>query len=455
MLCVVSTLILPMAIHWRAVIDPADGTVREEARFWGRKLLVERRHSLKDFEVIVFALLDSDPEAWGVGIRHRSGRKIWIKRCGSAAGQRPPGRAAEAFAWQLSCDTDLKIEEFKPGHKTGFPVRALVVWLAVLAGILLIIYFKNLSGSNPEVIIYAAQDQVYAEPILREFEKESGIKVKAVFDSEAVKTVGLANRLLAERSHPQCDVFWGNEEMRTRQLAAQGVFRETNGWAAFGYRSRRIVINTNCVRVDLVATRSSVPQTAPEKNGTQWNASLPAAPASLLELTNEIWHGKVALAFPQFGTTAAHFHALRKLWGDERWVVWCRALAANQPFIVDGNSVVVKFVARGEAWIGLTDSDDIAAGQREGLPIAALPLTEESLLIPNTVAVIRNAPHPANAQKLFAYLQRPEVAEKLVQANALESTILSSTGTTLKPDWGLLLSDLETTTKQLNEIFLR
>jgi iron(III) transport system substrate-binding protein len=86
---------------------------------------------------------------------------------------------------------------------------------------------------NSQVVVYAAQDQVYAEPILREFEKETGIKVKAVYDSEAVKTVGLANRLLAERSLPQCDVFWGNEEMRTRQLAAQNVFRETNGWAAF------------------------------------------------------------------------------------------------------------------------------------------------------------------------------------------------------------------------------
>src|SRR5205814_1766890 len=103
---------------------------------------------------------------------------------------------------------------------------------------------------------------------------------------------------------------------------------------------------------------------------------------------------------------------------------------------------------RGEAWIGLTDSDDIAAGQREGFPIAALdgrarhsvraesqpdgdgahgvtrPTTDlmaETLLIPNTVAVIRNAPHPANAQKLFEYLQSRKVADKLVQANALES----------------------------------
>ena len=70
--------------------------------------------------------------------------------------------------------------------------------------------------------------------------------------------------------------------------------------------------------------------------------------------------------------------------------------------------------------------------------------------------MIRNAPHPANAQKLFEYLQRREVADKLVQANALESaTLLGRDATTMKPDWDTLLRDLETTTKQLNEIFLR
>jgi iron(III) transport system substrate-binding protein len=324
--------------------------------------------------------------------------------------------------------------------------------IGILAGILLPVLarIKSWTQSGQVVIVYAAQDQVYAEPILTEFGKETGIKVKAVYDNEAVKTVGLANRLLAEGSHPQCDVFWGNEEMRTRQLAVQDVFRKTNGWTAFGYRSRRIVINTN-------------------------KLSLADAPKSLLDLTNEIWRGKVALAFPQFGTTATHFQALRQHWSQDRWLAWCRALAANKPFVVDGNSVVVKFVARGGAWIGLTDSDDIAAGQREGLPIAALPLTDESLLIPNTVAVIRNAPHPANAQKLFDYLQRREVAEKLVQADALESSegrvirVPKSTTETevrdprssslrekaLNPDWDLLLRDLEATTKQLNEIFLR
>lgn len=325
----------------------------------------------------------------------------------------------------------------------------LFIGLIVVSTVLLFGAFScRKSNSQDKVIVYAAQDQVYAEPILREFEKETGIKVQTVFDSEAVKTTAIVNRLLAEREHPQCDIFWGNEEMRTRQLAAQNLFRETNGWAAFGYRSRCIVINTNFVseRRALLGTDSQARASSRAMLG---------APASLLELTNEIWRGKAAMAFPQFGTTATHFHALKRLWGEAAWLAWCRELAANKPFIVDGNSVVVKQVTRGEAWIGLTDSDDIAAAQREGAPIAALPLSDESLLIPNTVAVIRNAPHSANAQKLFEYLQSSKVANELVKVGALESATAPAETNTLKPDWDALLRDLETTTKQLNEIFLR
>ncbi|HSH92994.1 MAG TPA: hypothetical protein VK968_02535, partial [Roseimicrobium sp.] len=81
----------------------------------------------------------------------------------------------------------------------------------------------------PVVVLYCAQDQIFAEPVLKEFRKQTGIEVRAVFDSEAVKTVGLANRLVAEKSRPQCDVFWGNEELRTRQLEVEGVFVPTNG----------------------------------------------------------------------------------------------------------------------------------------------------------------------------------------------------------------------------------
>src|SRR5580658_7496076 len=100
------------------------------------------------------------------------------------------------------------------------------------------------------VVIYTSQDEEYAEPIFKDFEKKTGIAVKAVFDSEAVKTVGLANRLLAEKSHPQCDVFWNNEELRTRFLASKNVFREKDGWVLLGCRSRRLIVNTIKLSLD-------------------------------------------------------------------------------------------------------------------------------------------------------------------------------------------------------------
>lgn len=310
----------------------------------------------------------------------------------------------------------------------GRPIR----WESVLFGWLLALLVLGCSRSDarPAVILYCAQDQVFAEPLLAAFTRESGWTVKPVFDSEAVKTVGLANRLLAERTHPVADVFWGNEELRTRQLAEAGVFLPTNGWVAFGQRSRRMVMQS------------------PTSTG------VPPPPASLLELTNAIWRGRVSLAFPLFGTTATHFLALRQHWGESNWLAWCRALAANQPFLEDGNSHVVRRVARGEAWIGLTDSDDITAGQREGVPVVALPLEALSLLIPNTVGIVaKSAPPNVGTELLIRYLQSSPVQSALMQAGALETT--GSPVATLHPDWPRLVREIDVGTAQLREVFQR
>ena len=287
-------------------------------------------------------------------------------------------------------------------------------------------------GTEKVVVVYTSQDEVYAEPILKDFEKQTGIQVKTVFDSEAVKTVGLVNRLLQEKSNPQCDVFWNNEEFRTRQLAAKGVFRDTDGWTHLGYRTRRIVINTNYVKAA-------------------------DAPRAWTDVTNKIWSHKVALAFPLFGTTSTHFQALRQLWGDAAWQSWCRALVANNPFVVDGNSVVVKQVARGEAWIGLADSDDIADAQKEGAPILALPVTPETLYLPNTVAVIKSCPHPQAAQQLFDFLRDKKISQRLVDAHALEGAALdpSVAATGLTVNWDQLLRELDQATAETEKIFLR
>jgi iron(III) transport system substrate-binding protein len=331
-------------------------------------------------------------------------------------------------------------------HVAGFPFLIIFVVLGVMS----CQTFRAAERKNAgrPVILYCAQDQVFAEPILAEFTKQTGIAVKPVFDSEAVKTVGLANRLLAERDHPVCDVFWGNEEFRTRQLAAAGVFRATNGWTAFGQRSRRLVVRQDRFAV-VFSNQYSVSHSPRPLNTDALNTDHFAFTA----LTNAAFRGRVSLAFPLFGTTATHFLALRQQWGESNWLVWCRALTAHRPFLEEGNSHVVKRVARGEALIGLTDSDDITAAQREGLPVSALPIFPASLLIPNTLGLVaKPTPNPA-AEKLYEFLQSPAVREQLVAAAALEPE--TPTTNTLRPDWPALLRDLERASEQLKEVFRR
>jgi ABC-type thiamine transport system substrate-binding protein len=213
----------------------------------------------------------------------------------------PPQNCLNTFMTNQSEQpkSSLPRDEFGRGESWHWIVFAVPAVVAALAFLLHAI--RPSAGAAPRLVVYCAQDMVYAEPILREFEKRNNCTVRAVFDSEAVKTVGLANRLLAEKSNPRCDVFWGNEELRTRQLAQAGVFRADNGWAAFGYRTRRIAVNTNLL-------------------------DQAEAPRSLLELTNPVWQGKVALAYPQFGTTSTHLHALRQHLGRSPWELWCRAM---------------------------------------------------------------------------------------------------------------------------------
>jgi iron(III) transport system substrate-binding protein len=292
--------------------------------------------------------------------------------------------------------------------------------LAVLALILM-----GCGQSGRVVIVYTSQDQVYAEPILAEFTRQTGIKVLPVFDSESVKTAGLVQRLIAEKDCPVADIFWSNEEMLSRQLIARGVL-DLNHIAYVGQRTRRIVINTNKV-------------------------SLADAPRSLREFTDPQWRGKIAMAYPVYGTTAAHMARIREAWGDEKWKDWCAKVAANKPFIVDGNSVVVKLVGAGEAWIGLTDSDDVAAGLRNGLPIAAVPIdpkfNDEFLRIPNTIAIVNGSAAEQGAQAFYTFAQSEKTLAALVAVNALESVEPGSSISISRP--------IEETTSMVAAVFKR
>ncbi|HSI32764.1 MAG TPA: hypothetical protein VK986_04170, partial [Tepidisphaeraceae bacterium] len=133
-------------------------------------------------------------------------------------------------------------------------ITRFVVGLGLLVGVLSCDRDGGAGGGKREVVLYTAVDEQVARPIVAEFEKRTGIKVKLKTDTEASKTSGLVALLRAEKANPQADVFWNNEVFHSINLAGEGVlagyespsakdlpaaFRDPqNKWAACGLRIR-------------------------------------------------------------------------------------------------------------------------------------------------------------------------------------------------------------------------
>jgi len=75
-----------------------------------------------------------------------------------------------------------------------------------------------------EVVVYSSVDEIFARPIAERFERETGIRVRLVPDTEETKSTGLLNRLIAEKTRPQADVFWSGDPVRAAILSRRSRF---------------------------------------------------------------------------------------------------------------------------------------------------------------------------------------------------------------------------------------
>jgi iron(III) transport system substrate-binding protein len=258
------------------------------------------------------------------------------------------------------------------------------------------------------VVVFTALDRIYSEPIFNSFEQRTGIHVEPVYDAESAKTTGLINRLLARRDHPECDVLWNNEILQTEALAQQNVldrydspqakrfppqFRDRDHyWTAFAARVRVLIYNTD-------KFRGATP------------------PTGLAEYTHPRVRHQSAIAQPYYGTTFTHVSMLDQQWGDARLSQWLNDICDNDCAIAPGNGAVRDLVASGERSFGLTDTDDANSALLEHKPIAIVipDASSGAVLIPNTVALIHNAPHATEAKALIDYLLSADVERQLAQ----------------------------------------
>jgi iron(III) transport system substrate-binding protein len=282
------------------------------------------------------------------------------------------------------------------------------------AAVLTFVLWRFLSGpESPTVVVYVSHDQVFSEPIVKDFEIDTGVKVRAIYDTEETKSTGAMNRLIAEKNNPQADVYWANEPVRAEVLRQQGIaapyvspnalgipsnFKDPYGyWTGFAARARVLIVNKNTG----------------------------AKPDSVLAYADSQWRGKTVLANPLFGTTTTQIAALFVLWGDERGQAFMNTLKDNGIKLAPSNGDSADLVARGEFAFSLVDSDDVVSRMRQHLPIDLVYPDQGTdglgcFLVPNAVVLIADAPHAELGKKLIDYLLSKETEAKLARSDAAQ-----------------------------------
>ena len=295
--------------------------------------------------------------------------------------------------------------------------------LALASGLLGLAGLGDRVEAADPVVVYSALDREFSEPLLKDYEKRTGVRVLPKFDVESTKTVGLTNLIAAEASRPRCDVFWNNEIVNTIRLKEKGLlepfrpsrasdlpstFRAKDGtWYGFAARGRILLVNTK-----LVAGADR--------------------PKGVRDLLDPKWKGKIGIAKPLFGTTATQAACLFAAWGDDKAKAYFRDLKANGVQVLSGNKQVAQAVGSGQIAFGLTDTDDAMGEVDAGNPVVIVypdggPGGIGTLFIPNTISILKGAPHKAAAEALADALLSPEVEAALAEGPSAQIPLLKST----------------------------
>jgi iron(III) transport system substrate-binding protein len=264
------------------------------------------------------------------------------------------------------------------------------------------------------VVVYCALDKEFSQSILDDFQQQTGVTVLAKYDQESNKTVGLANEIILQANRQRCDVFWNNEILHTLRLQKQGLlevyhspfagqyptqFVSADGlWFGFAARARVLIVNTNLL-----------------PNPTN-------RPTSVMDLTDPKWKDNCGIAKPLFGTTATHAAVLFAKWGDERAEKFLADVKLNA-HVEGGNKQVAINVARGRYAFGLTDTDDSIIELEQGNPVAIVfpdQQADGTLLIPNTLCIVKNGPNIERARKLVDYLLDVKIEEELAKGKSAQ-----------------------------------
>lgn len=241
------------------------------------------------------------------------------------------------------------------------------------------------------LIIYSGRGEELVQPLIDQFEDESGIDVEVRYG----ESTELAATLLQEGDATDADVFYAQDPASLGSAASMlteldssildmvdARFADKDGrWIGTSGRVRVFIYNTG--------TDNELPQTIDDAVDPAWTGQLGVAPTN--------------------GSFLAFVSAMILERGEEGTLEWLRALAAIEPQEFPGNSPIVAATDAGEVEAGLVNHYYLLRLRAEGEGNNAenwfIPAADVgSLVMPAGAGIIADTDMPEGAREFVEFL---------------------------------------------------
>ena len=253
-----------------------------------------------------------------------------------------------------------------------------------------------------ELVVYSGRSKGLVHPIIKQFEKETGITVKVRYGN----TAQLAVALLEEGEKSPADLFWAQDAGALGAVSKHGLFqvlpesvlsevpnkfRNAEGtWIATSGRARVLAY-------------------APERVKTE------ELPKSVFDLTDAKWKGRVGWA-PQNASFQAFVTAMRVLEGEEKAEEWLRGMKANGAKSYPKNTPIIRGLAAGEIDLGLPNHYYLMRFKKSdsGFPVEQTFFASGdagNLVNVAGIGILKSSTHADEVSNFVQYLLSPKVQQ--------------------------------------------
>ena len=270
--------------------------------------------------------------------------------------------------------------------------------LCILLAMAMMMAVTAAFADDDVLVIYSPNSDTEVDNIIPAFEAATGIKV----DLLSMGTGECVTRIESEKDNPQADVMWGGMNY--------GVYvQHPDLWADYtspneelideGYRQKDIKAYSNSNLSGsgaLIVNKTLAGELGIEIKGYK-------------DLLNPALKGKIASGDPTKSSSAwAELTNMLLVMGDEpydekAWEYVEQFVANLDGIQLDSSSAIYKGVADGEYVVGVSYEDPCIKMLADGADVYVVYPEEGAVWLPAATAIVKGAPHEANAQKFIDF----------------------------------------------------